>query len=85
MRTKNKSFSTQYDLNNNKIISFLVFFIGFSMNISQVISGINIALSDIFLMLLFGYLIYKKLFYLNSFIFLYFLFIICFRLFGSVK
>lgn len=69
MRTKNKSFSPQYDLNNNKIISFLVFFIGFSMNISQVISGINIALSDIFLMLLFGYLIYKKLFYLNSFIF----------------
>lgn len=57
MRTKNKSFSPQYDLNNNKIISFLVFFIGFSMNISQVISGINIALSDIFLMLLFGYLI----------------------------
>ncbi|MBE5027103.1 hypothetical protein INQ06_11800 [Enterococcus faecium] len=58
MRTKNKSFSPQYDLNNNKIISFLVFFIGFSMNISQVISGINIALSDIFLMLLFGYLIF---------------------------
>ncbi|EME8221093.1 oligosaccharide repeat unit polymerase [Enterococcus faecium] len=83
MRTKNKSFSPQYDLNNNKIISFLVFFIGFSMNISQVISGINIALSDIFLMLLFGYLIYKKLFYLNSFIFLYFLFIICFRLFAT--
>ena len=41
MRTKNKSFSPQYDLNNNKIISFLVFFIGFSMNISQVISGIK--------------------------------------------
>lgn len=76
--------SYQYNLVENKIISFLVFSIGFSINISQVISGINVALSDLFLILLFGYLLYKRIFYLNNYIFSYFLMIISFRLFSTL-
>lgn len=75
----------QYSLVENRIISFLVFSVGFSINISQVIFGINIALSDIFLIFLFVYLIYKRIFYLNNSIFLYFLVLIIIRLITTLS
>lgn len=70
-------------LKDNSIF-LLCFLIGFSLNISQVILGMNLSLSDIFLMILIVHLLINKMLVVYRKILVVFLLIISLRLIATI-
>ncbi|WP_142433759.1 O-antigen ligase family protein [Enterococcus mundtii] len=66
-------------------IKRIVFLIGFTINITQVILGINISVSDVFMFILLLLLLFTKSIYMTKKTTMYFIFLLIFRLLSTIQ
>ncbi|WP_241161918.1 MULTISPECIES: O-antigen ligase family protein [unclassified Enterococcus] len=67
-----------------KSLDYIVFWLGFTLNISQVFFGINIAVSDFFMVFLFIHLLVLRKIYFTKNTLLFFMLVIALRLISTI-
>lgn len=69
---------------NQKILGRLFYLLGFTLCISRVFFGINMSISDVFMVLLVGYLLLMKKVVFSKQLVLFFIGVICWRLLSTI-
>lgn len=69
---------------NQKILGRLFYLLGFTLCISCVFFGINMSISDVFMVLLVGYLLLMKKVVFSKQLVLFFIGVICWRLLSTI-